>query len=162
MASANFKSKRISRTSTITLNAPLDESFPLFGPVREQEWAAEWQPEILYSTTNLVEERMVFKTPTHHGHEEATWVVSKYRPEQSFIEYTVFASERVWWLTIQCREDIPHQTTKAEITYTYTGLTEKGNAVIEKELQMMYARDLKNWEEAINHYLKTREKRSLH
>jgi len=163
-ALTNFTSSRISRTSTITLNAPLGEVFPLFGPIREREWAPGWDPQILYSTTDLVEEHMVFKTPSHHGHIEPdyTWIVSKYLPDQALIEYTVFTAERLWWITVQCYEDLPNQTTKAEITYTYTGLTDRGNAINEKALQLMYAHDLRDWEEAINHYLKTGERREHH
>ena len=160
MTSSAFTSKRISKTSTINLNAPLEKSFPLFGPVREKEWAPGWNPEILYSTTNLVEEHMVFKTPAHHGHGEPgfVWTVSKYLPDQALIEYMVFTPERLWWITIQCYEDTPNQTTEAEITYTYTGLTDMGNAINERALQMMYAHDLKDWEELINHYLETGER----
>ncbi len=82
-------SKKISRTRTITLNAPLRETFPLFGPVRESEWATGWNPQILYSASDLVEEHMVFKTPAHHGHGEPdyTWTVSKYLPDQALIEF---------------------------------------------------------------------------
>ena len=60
-----------------------------------------------------------------------------------------------WWITIQCRESVAGETTQAEITYTYTGLTEHGNAINKLALEMMYRRDLKDWEEAINHYLET-------
>ena len=101
MAVSDFKSERISKTSTITLNASLESVFPLFGPIREKEWAAGWEPQVLYSTTNLVEEHMVFKAPSHHEHEpDSTWTVSKYHPDQAFIEYTVFVPERLWWITI--------------------------------------------------------------
>ncbi len=159
MAFSASRSERISRTNVITLNAPLKRVFPLFGPIREKEWAAGWEPKVLYLTTDFVEEHMVFKTQSHLGHEpDFTWTVSKYRPDQAFIEYTVFAPERLWWITIQCREGIGGETTKAEITYTYTGLTEKGNATNEKALETMYHRDLKDWEEAINHYLETGER----
>jgi len=159
MAASVFKSERISRTSTITLNAPLKRVFPLFGPIREKEWAAGWEPQVLYSTTGSVEEYMVFKTRSHHGHEpDSTWTVSKYHPDQAFIEYTVFAPGRLWWITIRCREGIVGETTEAEITYTYTGLTEKGNAINERALETMYRRNLKDWEESINHYLETGER----
>ena len=164
MTSTHFTSKRIARKSTITLNGPLNEVFPLFGPMKEQEWASGWRPQTVYSTTNLVEERMVFRTSTSHGHgkQERIWIVSKYSPEQWLIEYTVFAPERLLWITVRCNEDIPDRTTKAEITYTYTGLTQKGNTMIEKELPKMYRHDLKDWEEAINYYLKTGERLQLH
>jgi hypothetical protein len=164
MVFSAFTSRRVSSTGIITLDSPLREVFPLFGPIREREWAVGWDPQILYSTTDLVEEHMVFKTPSHHGHGEpdCTWTVSKYVPDQGLIEYTVFTPERLWWITIQCCEDIPNQTTEAEITYTYTGLTDKGNAINEKALQLTYAHDLRDWEEAINHYLKTGERREHH
>lgn len=157
---ASFEPQRISRSATITLNAPLEKGFLLFGPIREKDWAPGWDPRILYPTSNRVEERMIFKTSSHtgHGESEYTWTVSKYSPDQALIEYLVFTSERVWWITIQCREAVPDQTTEAEITYTYTGLTSKGNEINARALQSMYAHDLRDWEEAINHYLRTGER----
>ena len=153
-----FKSERISRTSSITLNASLNRVFPLFGPIKEMEWAAGWEPKVIYSTTDM-EERMVFQTRSPHGPEPVfTWSVSKYQPDQAFIEYTVFTSERLWWITIQCREDNEREKTTAEITYTYTGLTEQGNVHNANALAAMYRHDLKDWEEAINHYLTTGER----
>ena len=148
----------------ITLKGPLATVFPLFGPVREKEWAPGWEPQILFSTTNLVDEHMVFKSPAHLGHGEAdyVWTLSKYEPDHGFLEYTIFTLERVWWITVVCREETPAQTTIAEITYTYTGLTDKDNAINEKALQQMYAHDLKDWEEAINHYLDTGENLAYH
>jgi hypothetical protein len=159
MAIPAFKSQRVSRTSVITLQAPLERVFPLFGPVREQEWAAGWEPELLYPASGSVEEHMVFRTRSHHGHEpDCTWTVSRYHPGQAFIEYTVFAPERLWRIAVQCREESGGEATGAVITYTYTGLTENGNAINGRALEKMYHRDLKDWEEAINHYLKTGER----
>ena len=130
MAPSAFVSARIFRTRSITLNAPLKSVFPLFGPVREKDWAAGWDPQVLYSTTGVIEEHMVFKTRSPHEHEsDFTWIVSKYDPVQAFVEYTVFTPERLWCIAIQCREDAVQKTTEAEVTYTYTGLTEEGNAI---------------------------------
>ena len=99
---------------------------------------------------------MVFKKKSHgHGEPNYTWTVSKYSTEQSLVEYTVFTSERIWFITIKCREGAPARTTEAEITYTYIGLSENGNAINEKALQSMYSRGLNDWQEAINHYLET-------
>jgi hypothetical protein len=85
--------------------------------------------------------------------------VSKYAPDRALIEYTVFTPERLWTITIRCREGVLNQTTEAEITYTYTGLTELGNAINERALEGMYAHDLRDWELTINHYLETGERR---
>ena len=75
----------------------------------------------------------------------------------SYVRYI----ELIWSLS-QCRDDIPNHTTNAEITYTFVGLTDKGNTINEKALQLIYAHDLKDWEKAINHYLMTGEKLSHH
>lgn len=157
MAIPEFVSRRLSRTAAIHLKGPLAEVFPLFGPIREKEWAAGWDPEIIYSNTGLVEEHMVFRTPSHHGHHEPDpiWTVTRYHPEGGLIEYTVFTQERLWWITIECEEDLENQATKAEITYTYVGLTERGNMINQRALQVMFANDLQDWQDAINHYLET-------
>ncbi len=164
MNTTPFKAKRISRTSTIQLNGPLDKVFPLFGAIREKEWADGFDPRIVYSVTNLLEEHMVFETRTEYPGEESdkTWVVSKYGPEQAFIEYTVFTSVRVYWITIQCRENPGEPTTQAQVTYTFIGLSSEGNALIEKARDEMFMHNLKDWEKAINHYLKTGQKLRHH
>src|SRR5262245_10342915 len=53
---------RISRTATFRAEGPIDKVFPLFGPVLEKEWCWGWNPEILYSTSPLIEEKMIFRT----------------------------------------------------------------------------------------------------
>jgi hypothetical protein len=159
-----FTAKRISRTRSITLDASLEKVFPLFGPIREREWAAGWDPDILFPPAVPVEERMVFKTRSHGGHDEAdsTWIVSKYLPEEGTIEYTVFATERVGWIEIRCREGEEPETTCAEITYTYLGLNDAGNTANELALEQMYAHGLQDWEAAIEHYLRTGEQLRHH
>jgi hypothetical protein len=159
MKETTFKAKRISRTNSMILNASLKTVFPLFGPIAEKKWAYGWDPQIIFSSTNRLEPKMVFKTQMtgHHekGETHCIWIVSRLIPQQALIEYTVFTNERVWWITIQCQEHVSNQTTRAKITYTFTGLTEKGNAINEKHLARIYAHDLKDWEESINYFLKT-------
>lgn len=146
--------KRISRTSTITLNGPLETVFPLFGPIKEMAWAEGWQPEIIYSQADNIEAYMVFKTKAHgHGESDYIWTVSAYDPAKSFVQYTVFTPNRLWHITVQCRESAAAQTTQADITYTYTALNELGAAINQRAIEAMYAHNLKDWEDAINSYL---------
>lgn len=146
---------RISKTRLIILYGSLDEVFPLFGPVKEKEWADGWNPEVIFSISNFVEEKMVFKTkPFFSDEDDYTWIISKYQPEQTFIEYLVFTQERLWFISIKCVEESAKKT-KAEITYTFTGLTKKGNGLNEEALKKMYSQNLKDWEKAINFYLET-------
>lgn len=147
---------RISRTSTIILKAPLETVFPLFGPIKEMEWAEGWQPEIIYSQADNIETHMVFKTKAHgHGEPDYIWTVSGYDPAKSFVQYTVFTPNRLWYITLQCRKSADAQTTQADITYTYTALTELGATINQRAIEAIYAHNLKDWEEAINFYLST-------
>jgi hypothetical protein len=151
----SFKSKRISQTQSIILNGSLDKVFPLFGPIKEKEWADGWNPEVIYSTSNLVEEKMVFTSKAIFPDEpDYTWVISKFQPESAFIEYLVFTQERFWIILVKCAGK-SEETTIAKITYTYTGLTENGNSLNELALEKMYSQDLRDWEKAINYYLET-------
>src|SRR5689334_8455041 len=75
----DFQPERISKVATIQLDGSIDVVFPLFGPIREKDWADGWDPEILYSTTNVVEEHMMFRTSGRfEGEDFYTWVITQF------------------------------------------------------------------------------------
>ena len=148
-----FTAVRSTKSATIMLNDFIKKVFPLFGPVREMGWADGWSPEILYGREEVAE-HMIFRTQANGGFYQ--WIITQYDPHQYKIEYTVTAPNRVWFITIECRE---HQSnTLATITYSYTGLSEEGHQLNRSALQQMFACELNDWEEAINYYLKTGKK----
>jgi len=150
----SFKAERVQKTASFVVNTAIEKAFPLFGPIREKEWTAGWEPQIIYSVNPEVEEHMIFKTSgKHHGEEEYLWVLSQYNPKDYFIEYTVSTSQRLWFISVRCRPK--GSNTSVTVTYTYTGLTEEGNQLNKLALDKMYAHNLKDWEEAINYYLFT-------
>lgn len=150
-----MRTPRIQRSATIHLNASISSAFPLFGPVREKDWAYGWNPEIIYPQNTLVEKHMVFRTQGGlHGSPEAyTWVIVNYEPSRGMIEYIVSASERFWFITVSCVA--AESGTDVTVTYSYTGLTEEGIRRNELAIAHMYASELKDWEEALNHYITT-------
>jgi hypothetical protein len=151
---SDVKHERISRTATIRLNAQVDVTFQLFGPIKEKEWAYGWDPEIIYSATNLVEQHMIFRTKgRNEGESSYIWTITTYDTSQHIIEYTVSTANRVWFITVVCSER--KKQTVAAITYTFTNLTNEGREFNTTALNRMYAEDLKDWERAINYYLKT-------
>ena len=151
------KPTKLSKTATITLNGPFEQVFPLFGPVRERDWAEGWEPQILLSDAGNIEEHMVFQTQPHFEEETRpyTWTVSKFEPAAGFIEYTTFAEDRLWWITIQCEELPSGEQCRAAIRYTYVGFNQNGNHRNQLALAAMYEHGLKDWEYAINYYLDT-------
>jgi hypothetical protein len=148
----NFIAQRINKTATITLNAPIDNVFPVFGAFEERKWAEGWNPQLVYPATEVIEEGTIFTTEGHsHAEGKFVWVVSKYNPSNYLIQYLVSTENRIWTITINC---IAHEsTTQATVTYSFTGLNEAGNELSQKHLDNLFREDLKDWEREINAYL---------
>jgi hypothetical protein len=151
MSQENFKSERISRSASFIVDGKIEDVFPLFGPVREKEWAEGWDPEIIFSTNNLVEEHMIFQTKVSSGEKVYTWVITQFDPVKYLVEYTASTTNRIWFIRVQCKA--AGESTSATVTYTYTGLTPEGNELNRNALGKMYINDLRDWQEAINYYL---------
>ena len=155
IANENSIAERISRTASITLDESIEKVFPLFGAFEERKWSEGWNPHLIYPTTEKIEEGTTFKTPPHLKDEkEYLWIVSKYDATNFLIQYLVTSSARYWTITIQCHK-IADSITTADITYTFTGLTDSGNEIDKHMMGSMYKNNLKDWEEAIAYYLKT-------
>jgi hypothetical protein len=154
--SPQIASSRISRSADIILNSTIDNVFPLFGPVREKEWAKGWDPVIL-SGSGDVEEQMVFRTASGYKDEpNYTWIVSKFIPSSFLIVYSVISVDRIWFITVNCKP--LGSKTQATITYTYNGFTEAAAIRNRESADRMFAEELKDWQKAINHYLATGKK----
>jgi hypothetical protein len=151
--SMEFTAVRISRSATILVHDHIARVFPLFGPVREMEWAEGWAPEVLYGRGDI-EEHMVFRTKGDGEYYQ--WVVTQYQPEDSSIEYTVTAHERIWFIRVECKAY--QRETLATVSYTYIGLTEHGHQRNKKAMDKIFVHNLIDWEESINHYLSTGKK----
>lgn len=149
---SQFKAERISRSSSFIIHDTIEKVFPLFGPLLEKEWAAGWEPRVIYLDQKNVAEHMIFETKGHHG-DHYLWAVTQYEPKDYRIEYTVQTPERIWFIRVQCSP--VENETKVVVTYTYTGLTSKGNEQNKEALSKMFAHDLKDWEESVNYYLTT-------
>jgi len=155
MDDTSFSAERLFKSATITLNGPIGKVFPLFGALEEKKWADGWNPIVMYPTSEKLEEGMVFTTPAHgHGETAYAWIVSKYQPDNHLIEYIVSTTNRYWVISIKCRASSDTET-EATVSYTFTGLTPLGNEINKHAIGKMYERNLQDWEEAINYYLKT-------
>jgi len=151
----------IEHTSVIKLVGGISRVFPLFTPLGEREWAEGWDPAVVWPGDETVQERMVFTVRRGDG-PETVWLVSKYGEQHGIIEYTVYESERVHWILIRCSTAEDGESTKAEITYTYVGTSDGACQKNAQQLASMYKHNLKDWEYAINHYLRTGERITHH
>lgn len=147
--SAEFEPRHIERTASITLNAPPERAFPLFGPVREAEWAADWSPRIVYATSPLADEEGAVFVTSHPGQPDTTWIVVRFDPEAYLVEYArVTPGQSAVRVIIRCEPAAGGRTT-AQVTYQITALGEGVHHFAEKH----YSQEMAHWETTINHAL---------
>ena len=150
-----FNAMRVTRTANIRLDAPPDVVFPLFGPLDERRWEPSWNPTILYPPSGATQRDAVF-TATHADGTPSFWTIVLFEPADLRISYVrMHPATHVARIDIACSADA-ERGTRAQVTYTFTGLSEAGNAYVETFTEPHYAEWLRAWEDAINHYLRHR------
>ena len=127
-----------------------DRVFPLLCPVRESEWLPHFKARVIYSSTGISEDGAIFQTT--HDDEKITWIITKYNPNSLIEMMYIIPDTMIVRINIQLeKHDKKH--TKTRIRYTKTGLTEKGNAEVEKFTEERFNQQMEHWEKAINFYL---------
>jgi hypothetical protein len=137
---------------TIVLNGSVSEVTPLFGPVREAEWAPDWSPRFIHPVQGAQREGVVFTTSSGDGRDRL-WLVTTYDVRNGRVEYVVmtsaFTANEIKIRVIPHRE----QHCKATITYRRSALTPEGNEEVAK-LDAHWAEEQRiHWETAINEAL---------
>jgi len=156
MDGSDFKAGHLTKEYCQTIYGSPDKVFPLLCPVREAEWLDGWRDTMIYSQSGLVEEGAVFSTP-HEGEPDTVWVVTKHDLLNLHVQFTRFTHQsRVCILDIGVRLR-DERSSYVDITYTYTGISPAGNKFISKLTDEIFRADMKHWENAINHFLKTGE-----
>ncbi len=153
MQTANFVAEKAERTASFTVNGSIDEVFPLFGAFEERKWEPKWNPILVYPQEEIIEEGTTFYTEGHHGEPDYLWRVVWYDEGQHIIRYLVSTPDRDWTITVACLAVNESQQTQATVTYSYIGLTPKGNKMNSAHLEKMYQHNLQDWADALNNYL---------
>jgi len=137
---------------TIILNGSVTEVTPLFGPVREAEWAPDWSPRFIHPVQGVQREGVVFTTSPGDGRDRL-WMLTTYDVRNGRVEYVVvtpaFTANEIKIRVIPDRE----KHCKATITYRRSALTPEGNEEVAK-LEAHWAEEQRiHWETAINETL---------
>lgn len=142
----------ISYTSEFTISQPVEILFPLFSPEGEKLWVPNWDYENVMGTTSLHED-YVFLTKTHdHAANDAIWIVKRYEPEANYVQYyRIEPEEKIGIVTVKCRR-LSQNSTKVQVKYTYTGLSERGNRFIEDFTENDYERFIEEWKILLTEY----------
>jgi hypothetical protein len=139
---------------TIVLNGSIADVTPLFGPVREAEWAPDWSPRFIHPAQGVQREGVVFTTTGDHGRERL-WLLTTYDVENGRVDYVVitpaFTANEIKIRVVPDGE----QHCKATITYRRSALAPEGNEEVTK-LETHWAEEQRShWETAINEALST-------
>ena len=136
----------------IMLKGSVAHVTPLFGPVREAEWAPDWPPRFIQPGQGVQREGAVFTTASGHG-KARLWLLTTYDVRNGRVEYVVMtpgvtANE----IKIRVVPDGEHHC-KATITYRRSALAPEGNEEVAK-LDAHWAEEQQvHWETAINEVL---------
>jgi hypothetical protein len=116
---------------TVRVNGSVTEVTPLFGPVRESEWAPTWKPRFLHPVEGGQREGAVFTAISADGRERL-WLVTNYDVENGRVEY-VFMSPGFTAAHLKIAVSPDGQgKTKVAVNYRYSALSEAGNDEVRK------------------------------
>jgi len=150
----SFMPKRITRKYRQTIHAAPDRIFPLLCPVREAEWLDGWDYRMIHSQCGLAEDGAVFATSLA-GEEDTIWIVTLHDPVRHEVEFARFTpGSRTCTLRLEVSA-IDGASSEVSVTYVYTGLTEAGNAYIERITEMEFLKVVRFWERSMNYWLRT-------
>lgn len=148
--------KRIKHSYTQNLAGPPEIVFPLLCPVRECDWTPGWDPVKVITNSGVAEPDCMFITPAAPN--DAVWIVTRHDPEKFAAEiYKVTPGHTVAKLEIKLSKAAGN-TTRADVSYEYTALAPAGEEFLREFTRAWYENFMKEWEDALNHYLTTGER----
>jgi hypothetical protein len=144
---------RLSRSYVQTLAAPPERVLPLLTPLGERYWAPGWEPELRWQPPQgRVGTLFVIR---HPGEPETVWLLDTFDPGAGHVHYLhLTPGSDVTEIDIQLRPG-PEKGTRAEVRYTWTALTEAGNAKLRRHTPEEFLHSMQSWERQLNHYLQT-------
>jgi hypothetical protein len=153
MAQQADKAERLAHARTefqFTVNAPLEQTAPLFGADKERAWAPDWKPQFVYPNPAQDQQGMVFQVA--HGSYTSTWVNTAFDLAGGHIQYAyVLNDAMVTTIDIRLKRADAGKTL-VTVVYERTALIAQAN----EHVQHFAAGDAKadkEWEEQINGYL---------
>jgi hypothetical protein len=137
---------------TIVLNGTVADVTPLFGPVREAEWAPDWSPRFIQPAQGAQREGVVFTTTSGEG-KDRIWLLTTYDVGDGRVEYVVTTPAfTVTEIKIHVVPD-GEERCKATIKYRRSALGPEGNEEVVKLDARWVEEQRIHWEMAINRAL---------
>jgi hypothetical protein len=146
---------------TLRLPAPPAVVLPLFGPVREAEWAPHWNPTILYPPDRSQSAGAVFTTRQstggQHDH-DVIWVLTTYEEAALRIGYVIVRPGISASQLDVALKPVGEKETEATVIQKLTSLSEDGDSFV-KEFAAEFPLERDHWEQAISGRLRELSRR---
>jgi hypothetical protein len=108
-----------------TVPAPFEEVFPLFGALKEKDWAPDWDPDFVWPAPAADRAGMVFRVM--HGDRQATWINTAFDPATGRVQYAyVLPDVLATLITIEVRQRA--DATHVHVRYERTSLSPDADA----------------------------------
>jgi hypothetical protein len=147
----NAEGIRVSRSYTMTVDAPALTVFPLLCPVREYDWIDVWECEMVYSESGVAEEGCVFLTELP-GRGVETWVVTRYQPARAIEFCRTAGVSRTCHVRVSL-EDNGDGTTTLNWAYSHTAIDEVGRQFVEAYSADRFQAEMEGLEARLQHYV---------
>ena len=136
---------------TIDLEAAPAVLLPLFGPIREAEWAHGWSPVMLYPNDGRQVAGSVFTTADDST--EVVWIMTRFDERALEVEYAQ-VRPKVWagQILIRLKPSGPGRT-QATVTYLRTALSPEADRGVDA-FGRHFPEQREHWQNAINHRLR--------
>ena len=135
-----FKAKTVNVVVPVSINAPVEEIFPLPCPIEEYRWIPGWKSVLQHCPNEKVELGTIFDeiftAPFLMGNAKGitTWTAVEYDPENYNIHYKLVNENSSSYYKIEFEDDGKGGTV-GKLDLAYTATTKKGNRMIEKGLE---------------------------
>ena len=134
----------------LTVDAPYNVAFPLFGPDGERSWAgADWNPQFVYPSPAADIQGTVFTVM--HGAHQAVWVNTVFDVGH-YIQYAYFISDLMVTTINLTFIPLDSTRTKVSVVYERTALSVAANEQVQRFGAADRARGTA-WEKAVKAYL---------
>jgi hypothetical protein len=146
----------VKHSEKFRIDQPIETIFPLFSAEGEKLWVPGWDYENIMGSNDLHED-YIFLTKNHdHASTDAIWLVKRHDPESFLVQfYKVEPEDKVGVITVQCIQ-IDKRLTEVEVTYEYTGLSEKGDEFVDGFTSTQYKEFIGEWNSLLVSYFQSK------
>ena len=152
---ASAQLRRASRAVVQTWNATPERLLPLLTPLGEKAWAVGWEPEMRWQAPGRGEGTLFVTRSVDGG--ETVWVLETFDVVGLRVAYVHLSPGSLVVEISVALAPLSESRTRAEVRYTFTALSERGNAWL-AEREADFSDFMRDWERELNHFLQTGQK----